>query len=597
MKKMWLRSGVFALVLATALVFTGCPGNGNGNGDRTVRLSASVVVVGAGAAGMPAALAAADELGAYGTVILLEADGAVGGSFAMAAGGFNPHISHGGRVDGQIDLAWGAAYNGPGGTLWSANYPVIAGRFPNGDKLARIAAHATHVRDNRFLQANWNVPLSTGALPLFAHPATGLAAGNASGSLGVLSFLTAIESYNNISLMVSTRATSLITEGAGANLRVTGVNAVNAAAGRNYVITAQRVILATGGMTGNNQMLLDNLDFDIRRTNDTPYNTPGLEAMLRAGWYRGQVSRYSIGDGITMAKAIGAASTQNWWAPHAVAGFDREFYLALPTGIQPIFRGHGPWNAAMGFSDNIRDAIIVNGLGQRFANEDVAFNYGGGTFGNAIVNNALPPYHIIFTSAPQTSNAATGGLDVVAALTTAAGMGGQWSNEVLTAPTLAGLAAAMASANASLVHADFAANFAATIATYNENVRYALAGTENADATDRGGFGKPNARMVREYLDAVNGPFFAVRIYPGAISSRGGIMADWRGRVLRADDSEIANLYAVGEMSFRDLFADGNTGGTALSLGITSGYIAGTDAARMILDRGPIPSLVTDDLP
>ena len=604
---------LMAVVLAGALVLAGCGGNGN-DVPQHVRGDFDVIVVGAGAAGMPAALAAAEELGSTGRVLLLEADSFVGCSFQMAAGGWNAVVGNANQ-DRLITLDWGVNHSGPGGTLWSAYYPVIDGRFPNGHKLSRIAAFSSYVWSTRFVPERWNVPVTdAGNTRLFRHPVTGEDAGNASGPLGVLSFYQAIGRNDNITLMVNTRATSLRTEGAGADLRVTGVNAVRG--GTTYTFDGHKVILATGGMTRNNEMLRDNLDFSIRRTNDAPFLTPGLEAMLEADWFRGQVSLYSTGSGIEMAHDIGAALTQNWHAPHGVTGFDWGFVMALPPTYQPIFRGDGTFMTNVGL--RMQEGIVVNSEGRRFASENVNIQYGwgpnigaggvgaGGPFSNAMVANGLPPYHLILTGTPafNTMPAAgvTAGFPITAALTYAANMIGAFRYEVLMDTTLEGLATQMG------LTGDAAEAFLATIETYNENVFYAQAGNDYADSEARGGMGKPNATLTTAFIDAsnvdpqhvwagahtVNGPFFAIRIYPGAISSRGGIMADWRGRVLRANDSVIENLYAVGEMSFRDLFADGNQGGTAIALSITSGFIAGTDAARMVRDRGSIPSLVTD---
>ncbi|MCL2382529.1 MAG: FAD-dependent oxidoreductase [Treponema sp.] len=91
MKKMWLRSGVFALVLAALLVFAGCD-----NGTTTTHMvginlthETDIVVVGAGGAGFSAALEAV-QLGKR--VIIVEQLSFTGGNTLVNGGGINAAI-------------------------------------------------------------------------------------------------------------------------------------------------------------------------------------------------------------------------------------------------------------------------------------------------------------------------------------------------------------------------------------------------------------------------------------------------------------------------------------------------------------------------
>ena len=47
------------------------------------------------------------------------------------------------------------------------------------------------------------------------------------------------------------------------------------------------------------------------------------------------------------------------------------------------------------------------------------------------------------------------------------------------------------------------------------------------------------------------GPFYAVKIVPGDLGTKGGLVTDERARVLRADGSVIAGLYAAGNVLVR----------------------------------------------
>src|SRR6185503_12440717 len=75
------------------------------------------------------------------------------------------------------------------------------------------------------------------------------------------------------------------------------------------------------------------------------------------------------------------------------------------------------------------------------------------------------------------------------------------------------------------------------------------------------------------------GPFYAVKIVPGDLGTKGGLVTDERARVLRADGSVIEGLYAAGNCSSAVM---GNTyAGPAATIGpaITFGYLAALDLA------------------
>ncbi|MCL2380722.1 MAG: FAD-binding protein [Treponema sp.] len=590
---------LLVVLLAGALALTGCPGNNNGGGQRFVA-DYDIIVVGAGASGMPAALAAADALGPGGRVLLIEAAGSVGGGLAMAGGSAIAGILNANQ-DGDMPLTWGQNWANGGAHATYANnqFPTTA-NVPNWNKLTRVAAYANFVRrvtngeDSPF--DRWGITQNAARTGFAAV----VAGGDTAGPAGAEWLRRAIEANNNITLMVNTRGYSLLF---GEGNTVTGVTAYNTLnPSQTFSFTAEKVILATGGFLANNQLMHDRLDWTstwLAGANmGNHINPPGMRDLLYADWYRGNVPRFHDGRGMEMAVSAGAAWT-DLWKPGLAQNhgqFDVNFANALPGDIAAAFRGDGHFGgAALGLQ--IQNAILVDGNGRRFVNENTAISFAWNTtFGLAMMNNATPPFHVIFTSEPRVSSAATGSIDLVAALQTASNMAG-W-DEVLMHNDLTGLAGLMGVP---------VADFLETIATYNENVIAAQTGTTNADATDRGGFGKPNTQMTIAYIEVdnpeathvvygtANGPFFAVKMYPGALLSFGGVMADWRGRALRADGTYISNLYAIGEMSYRDMFLQTYAGGSAIALTITQGWIAGTDAARMLRGHGPIPSLVRGD--
>lgn len=87
---------------------------------------------------------------------------------------------------------------------------------------------------------------------------------------------------------------------------------------------------------------------------------------------------------------------------------------------------------------------------------------------------------------------------------------------------------------------------------------------------------KPNPSLHR--ID--EGPFYAVKIVPGDLGTKGGLVTDERARVLRADGSVIEGLYAAGNCSAAVM---GNTyagPGATIGPAMTFGYLAAEDIAQ-----------------
>ncbi|KAI8663975.1 FAD-binding-2 domain-containing protein [Fusarium keratoplasticum] len=76
------------------------------------------------------------------------------------------------------------------------------------------------------------------------------------------------------------------------------------------------------------------------------------------------------------------------------------------------------------------------------------------------------------------------------------------------------------------------------------------------------------------------GPFYAVKIYPGDIGTKGGLVTDERARVLNKQGQLIKGLYATGNTT-ASVFGSRYPGsGGTLGPGMTFGYVAATDMAR-----------------
>lgn len=74
-------------------------------------------------------------------------------------------------------------------------------------------------------------------------------------------------------------------------------------------------------------------------------------------------------------------------------------------------------------------------------------------------------------------------------------------------------------------------------------------------------------------------PFHAVRIVPGDLGTKGGLRVDERSRVLRADGSPIAGLYAAGNASASVMGRTYAGAGATIGPAMTGGYLAALDLA------------------
>ena len=89
-------------------------------------------------------------------------------------------------------------------------------------------------------------------------------------------------------------------------------------------------------------------------------------------------------------------------------------------------------------------------------------------------------------------------------------------------------------------------------------------------------FGKPAALLA----PLQTGPFYAASYYAQTMGTFGGVKTDDTYRVLKEDGSLIENLYAVGECSNRFAYNNVYMSGSAVMLALTTGRIAGADAAK-----------------
>jgi 3-oxosteroid 1-dehydrogenase len=311
--------------------------------------------------------------------------------------------------------------------------------------------------------------------------------------------------------------------------RVTGVRVTRD--GQAALVRARRgVVLAAGGFERNEEMR--------RHYQRQPI---GIE------WTTGSAG--NTGDAITAGQAAGAAldlMDDAWWGPS----------IPLPGG--PFF---------CLAERSLPGCILVNGAGQRFVNESAPYvdavhaMYDGHGSGSP----HIPAWLIIDQRYRDTY--------VFAGRPPRRPLPRRWyaAGAVHRAPALAELAG--------LIGVDPAA-LAKTVVRFNE---FAETGRDEdfgrGDSAYDRYYGDPRQRPNPCLAPLLRPPFYAVKIVPGDLGTKGGLRTDERARVLREDGTPIAGLYAAGNASAAVMGRSYAGAGATIGPAMTFGYIAALDLA------------------
>ena len=330
----------------------------------------------------------------------------------------------------------------------------------------------------------------------------------------------------NVPIYYETPLTGLVVESG----RVVGVRAERD--GAEIVIRARRgVILGSGGFEKNDRL-----------------REKYLPAPTEAAWSTAAAS--NTGAGIEAGIAVGAAvdlMDEAWWGPT----------IPLPNG---------PWFCLA--ERNLPGSIIVNGAGQRFMNE--ALPYVEATHeiykGEATGVPHVPAWMIIDQRYRNKY--------LFAGLSPRQPFPGRWlkAGVVRRAATLADLAKKID------VPADALEE---TVTRFNG---FAESGVDEdfhrgESAYDRY-YADPKVKPNPSLHTIDKGPFYAVKIVPGDLGTKGGIVTDERARALRPDGSVIEGLYAAGNCSSAVMGHTYAGPGATIGPAITFGYLAAEDIAR-----------------
>jgi 3-oxosteroid 1-dehydrogenase len=93
-------------------------------------------------------------------------------------------------------------------------------------------------------------------------------------------------------------------------------------------------------------------------------------------------------------------------------------------------------------------------------------------------------------------------------------------------------------------------------------------------------YGDPTVRPNPSLGPIDRAPFYAVKMVPGDLGTKGGVVTDARARALRPDGSVIEGLYAAGNASAAVMGHTYAGAGATIGPAITFGYLAALDIAE-----------------
>jgi 3-oxosteroid 1-dehydrogenase len=296
--------------------------------------------------------------------------------------------------------------------------------------------------------------------------------------------------------------------------------------GREHIVRARRgVILGSGGFERNLEM----------REKYQPQPTS-------VDWTTG--SQFNTGAGILAGIAAGAQTDlmdDSWWGPT----------IPLPSG---------PWFALA--ERNLPGSIIVNQAGQRYMNEALPYVEAVHAMydGEATGVGHVPSWMIVDQRYRNRY--------IFAGLFPRQPFPGRWYKfgTIRKGATIEELAEQI----------DVPAEaLRATVDRFNA---FARAGVDEDFHRGESAYDKyysdPTVRPNPSLHVIDEGPFYAVKIVPGDLGTKGGLVTDEHARVLRADGSVIPGLYAAGNCSAAVMGRTYAGPGATIGPALTFGYLA-----------------------
>lgn len=459
---------------------------------ETKELSADAVVVGGGGAGMAAAVRLA-QLGKQ--VILVEKSGFLGGAISVSGG--NQVV-----MGSQLQVDNGVADDSVESMV--ADFKANGADKNNEEILTLFAENVGATTD--WLVASCGITYAEGLHQLgeYSHDRELAYTG---GGAGFAEAMRKAVDDSGVQVLLSTKVESLVTDGDA----VVGVKATSSDA--DYTITAENVVLATGGYGANKDMLTDE---------------------MKSALYYGPAS--STGEGIQMAQAVGAQTA------------NMEYGKRYPNGIE-VSEGMAKSTIAGNIVGWTMSAILVNKDGSRVVNEKAS--------NRTILEEELKQEggELFLLLDAETFEAWKAKL-------APAGISDADIEQYLeangtTTPVFAHGETLEEAAAAAGINAD---NLKATVEKYNGFV---------AKGSDDD-FGR-NASYLTKAIG--EGPYYIIEQKPRFATTMGGLVVNTSMQVLNEAGEPISGLYAAGE-NCGQVMGDDSPSGANNAWALTSGKLA-----------------------
>nr|WP_321882593.1 FAD-dependent oxidoreductase [Paraburkholderia bannensis] len=234
---------------------------------------------------------------------------------------------------------------------------------------------------------------------------------------------------------------------------------------------------------------------------------------------------------------------------------------------------------------NLPGCVIVNGLGRRFVNEAAPYSeFVPAMYRDHAKTGACLPAWMIFDARFRKRYPC--GPIMPASMMPDARIPESFRSLLYRADSLDSLAA------------QIGVNPAGLHETVTQMNAYAESGVD--EAFGKGGnvfdtyYGDPAVQPNPCLAPIGEAPFYAVRIDAGDIGTKGGLVTDENARVLRADGSVIAGLYAIGNSSASVMGASYPGAGSTLGPAMTFGYRAADHCAAQGANAASESTLQTE---
>lgn len=301
------------------------------------------------------------------------------------------------------------------------------------------------------------------------------------------------------------------------------------------VHVSKGVVLGAGGFAKNDEMR-------------KKYQPKGITA----NWT--STNKNDTGDAISAAMKIGAAMAlmdSAWWGTAIVD----------PSTNQPF------WSV---YDRVMPHSIIVDQHGRRFLNESQDYNTLGGKLWKHIEDNGTIPAFMIMDASHRNRYVLAGKL--LPGFTPQSTLDSGFLTKANSLPELAEKLGIPAS------------NLTETVTRFNGFVKTGVDEDFHRGESAYDKYLGDPAYKNPNLGEVAKAPFYAVRIWPGDLGTKGGVLTDEYARALRekGDGFEvIKGLYAIGNNSASVMGRSYAGAGSTLGPGLTFGYIAANDMAKL----------------